>query len=70
LILIKSLKIYRKSKKPQVRKLNVYQLPIIYLDGSSYALAYLNIEAQDPQIQDLVNVNPGDMNGDCPLEKF
>ena len=45
-------------------------ISLAILDGSSYALAYLNIEEQDPQIQDLVNVNPGDMNGDCPLEKF
>jgi hypothetical protein len=66
---IKSLKIYQISKKHLVSKIK-FQLYYILKDGSSYALAYLNIEEHDPPIQELVNVNQGDMKGDCPIEKF
>lgn len=39
-------------------------------DGASYAFAYLNVEEKDPQVQELVNVNPGKTEGECAIEKF
>jgi hypothetical protein len=43
---------------------------ILFIDGSSFAFVYLNIENHDPPIEELIDTNPGEKNGECQLEKY
>lgn len=48
-----------------------YKYSLNSLDGSSYAYAYLNVEAPAAPVQDLVDSNETSANkGICALEKY
>lgn len=47
-----------------------YSIHFYFVDGASFAFSQLAIIEQEPKIQELVNVNPGDAEGQCAIEAY